>query len=247
MTKPNADELVDRLRDAGHVAVLTGAGVSSESGIATFRDADGLWARFDPQELASMDAFLANPKRVQDWYGHRRSIVQNARPNPGHEALADLETHVERVTVITQNVDGLHSRAGSSTVLELHGSLERNYCAECRYVAGPGDLGGEAPHACPKCGGMIRPDVVWFGEMLPQDVLEAAFNAAASCDVFLSVGTSAVVHPAASIPIEAARSGAFTVEINIERSAVAEYMDQVLIGKSGEVLPAIISRLAAGV
>lgn len=243
MTDSNTDDLIDRLHAAGHVAVLTGAGVSAESGIATFRDANGLWSRFNPQELASMDAFLANPKRVQDWYAHRRSIVRNARPNPGHEALAELEQHVKRVTVITQNVDGLHTRAGSSTVLELHGSLERNYCAECGTVADESDLAGEAPHSCPRCRGMIRPDVVWFGEILPQDVLEAAFEAAASCDVFLSVGTSAVVHPAAGIPITAAQSGAFTVEINIERSAVADHMDDVLIGQSGEILPELVSRL----
>lgn len=244
MSDEGTSNLIEHLRTARHVAVLTGAGVSAESGIATFRDPDGLWARFKPQELANMDAFLSNPALVQDWYAHRRSIVRNARPNPGHVALAELERYVDCVTIITQNVDGLHARAGSSSVLELHGSLDRNSCIECGRAAEAGDMSGPAPYACAECGGMIRPDVVWFGEMLPPDVIEAAFEAAARCDVFLSVGTSAVVHPAASIPVEAARSGAFTAEINIERSAVSRHMHAVLIGKSGEVLPAIVARLS---
>lgn len=244
MNDPFPAELIERLKAARHVAVLTGAGISAESGIATFRDADGLWARFKPEELARMDAFLDNPKRVQDWYSHRRTVVRRARPNPGHLALADLERVVERVTVITQNVDGLHERAGSSRILELHGSLERNYCVDCGRPATEEDITGDAPYACPTCGGMIRPDVVWFGEMLPSDILEKAFAAAASADVFLSIGTSAVVHPAASLPVEAARSGAFTAEINVEASAVAPYMDVELTGKSGEILPELVSRLS---
>lgn len=260
MSDSQLEHVAARLAGARHVAVLTGAGISAESGIATFRDPDGLWARFRPEELANMDAFLASPGRVQDWYAYRRGVVRDAGPNPAHLALVALEDLVPRVTVITQNVDGLHAQAGSTRVLELHGSLARNYCVDCgreareeELAAGDGtDAGGGVDavdddtgprFTCIACGGLIRPDVVWFGEMLPRDVLEAAVDTASNCDVLLSVGTSGVVYPAAGIPLEAARAGAFTVEVNVERSAIADALDLVLVGRAGEILPAVLERV----
>ena len=180
-----------------------------------------------------MDAFLANPELVQGWYAHRREIVGNARPNPGHLALARLEGMVSRFTLVTQNVDNLHRVAGSNRILELHGNLTRNYCSRCRR---PAEEGGR----CSVCGGLIRPDVVWFGEMLPEGVFEDALDAAVSADLFLSIGTSAVVYPAAGIPLAASEAGVYCVEVNVERSAIAHQMDEVLLGPSGEILPALL-------
>lgn len=238
-----SSELVDRLARAGTVAVLTGAGISAESGIPTFRDPDGLWQKFKPEELANVEAFLENPVLVQEWYAHRRSITREKEPNPGHVALVQLEELVDDFTLITQNVDDLHGRAGSQRVLELHGNLTRSYCIDCEKPATPEELqplqDGE-PAACASCGGLIRPDVVWFGEMLPQDAIEAADTASRQADVFLSVGTSAVVHPAAGLPLTAKQSGAFVAEINVEPSAIASYVDEVVLGPAGEVLPELV-------
>ncbi|MBO6575907.1 MAG: NAD-dependent deacylase [Rhodothermales bacterium] len=231
-------DLIARLRNARRVAVLTGAGMSAESGVPTFRDPDGLWARFKPEELASMDAFLANPELVQDWYAHRREIVQNAAPNPGHLALVELEGRIAEFTLVTQNVDNLHTEAGSTKVLELHGNLTRNYCLDCRRPAADGGRCG--------CGGLIRPDVVWFGEMLPDGVFEAAHQAAVRAEVFLSIGTSAVVYPAAGLPLAAADAGAYTVELNVEHSAIAHAMQEVVLGPSGETLPTLVRAVFGG-
>ncbi|MFT4604555.1 MAG: NAD-dependent deacetylase [Rhodothermales bacterium] len=235
--------LIERLTHAQSVAVLTGAGMSAESGIATFRDPGGLWATMRPEELASMDAFLANPELVQGWYRHRREIVEDAQPNPGHLALARLEAIVDDFTVVTQNVDDLHHQAGSQNVIELHGNLTRNYCASCRRPAEDAEL--SIGH-CPDCGGLIRPDVVWFGEMLPEGAFEAGLQAAVSADVFLSIGTSAVVYPAAGLPLAAADAGVYCVEFNVQRSAIADRMDEVVLGPSGETLPKLVEMVGAG-
>jgi NAD-dependent deacetylase len=243
-----SDTLVQKLARAEHVAVLTGAGISAESGVPTFRDPDGLWQRFRPEELANVDAFMRNPVLVQGWYTHRRKVVEDVAPNPGHEALAALERLVPDFLLATQNVDNLHRRAGSRNVVELHGNLTRSYCIDCGEPAAPdalAALGEEEVARCPSCGGLFRPDVVWFGEMLPEGAMERAAEAAARADVFLSVGTSAVVYPAAGLPLIAADAGAYVAEVNVERSAIARQLDEVVLGKSGEVLPALVEAVRA--
>ena len=244
-----SDTLVDCLAKADHVAVLTGAGISAESGIPTFRDPDGLWEEFDPQELANVEAFLDNPELVQGWYRHRRQVVEDAEPNAGHRALADLEAHVSIVSVVTQNVDDLHNRAGSSTVIELHGNITHSYCMDCERDAAPETVDaaiqdGE-PARCPACDGLIRPDVVWFGERLPPDAVEQADAATEQADVFLSVGTSAVVYPAARYPVVARQQGAYVAEINPDTTGVTNDVDESIRGPAGEVLPALVDAVAA--
>lgn len=239
MAESSRIELASRLSRAASVAVLTGAGISAESGIPTFRDEGGLWDRFKPEELANVRSFLQNPELVQKWYEHRRIVARERAPNPGHMALAELEALVDDFTLITQNVDDLHRRAGSRNVIELHGNITRSYCIECERRAGDKVMHPIAEGAravCPDCGGLIRPDVVWFGEMLPEGAMENAYAAAERADVFLSVGTSAVVYPAAGIPLRARECGAYVAEINIERSAIADALDGVVLGKAGEVL-----------
>ncbi len=236
--------LVERLRTARHLVVFSGAGMSAESGVPTFRDAQtGLWARYDPTELASPEAFRRHPKRVWDWYAWRRELVRRARPNPGHEAVARLERWVPQVTVVTQNVDGLHQQAGSSRVIELHGNLHRTVCAQCRRVVPPeawGPPGPEGVPRCPACGGLLRPDVVWFGEGLPPDAWQAAVRSAQTADVMLVVGTSGLVQPAASLPVMAKEAGAYLVEVNPRPSALSPLMDHTLRGPAGQVLPALV-------
>ncbi|NUQ01884.1 MAG: NAD-dependent protein deacylase, partial [Armatimonadetes bacterium] len=212
MTFP--DWLLDALRDARHVAVVTGAGASAESDVPTFRDSPGsIWAGFKPEEVATREAFRRNPKMVWEWYALRRELLQRVQPNPGHAALAALEQHCPRVSLITQNIDNLHQRAGSSAVIELHGNLLRTRCFdEDRLVETYQD--DEVPPRCPRCGGLLRPDVVWFGEILPPAALAAASAAAATCDLFFSVGTSAVVYPAAGLALAALQRGVPVVEVN---------------------------------
>jgi NAD-dependent deacetylase len=247
-TEPFTDTLVERLATARRVGVLTGAGISAESGVPTFRDLGGLWQKFRPEELANLNAFLANPVLVQGWYLHRRRIIDNVQPNPGHRALAELERLAPEFLLATQNVDGLHQRAGSEKIVELHGNLTRTYCIACRADAGPEHVEaverGE-PAGCGSCGGLLRPDVVWFGEFLPEDAFEAATESAAGADVYLSVGTSGVVFPAAGLPLAARQSGAYVAEINPVPSAIAAELDETVIGMAGEVLPALIARVRA--
>jgi len=244
-----SDTLVDRLADAEGVAVLTGAGISAESGVPTFRDEDGLWEKFDPQELANVEAFLDNPELVQGWYRHRRQLVEEAEPNAGHRALADLEQHVPEVAVITQNVDDLHHRAGSSTVIEVHGNITHNYCMDCERPADAATVDAAiqegAPARCPACDGLIRPDVVWFGERLPPDAVDRADRATSRADVFLSVGTSAVVYPAAQFPMEARAGGAYVAEINPDTTGITDDVDEAIRAPAGEALPALRDAVAA--
>ena len=238
--------LISHLSTARRVAVLTGAGISAESGVATFRDAGGLWESLKPEELASFDGFMANPELVQRWYRHRREIASSVEPNPAHYALAEMEPEFDEFTVVTQNIDNLHQRAGSRNVIELHGSILRNYCVSCSRSASEEDLrnpGGDGVYRCSECGGLVRPDVVWFGEMLPPGAIQAADRAAREADVFLSIGTSAVVYPAASIPITARLNGAYVAEINVERSAIALDLDEVIVGRAGEVLPELLAAI----
>lgn len=235
--------VVRALGAAEHVAVLTGAGVSAESGIPTFRDAlTGLWARYRPEELATPQAFAKRPKLVWDWYVWRRQLVQAAAPNAAHRALARLETLVSRFSLITQNVDGLHQRAGSSGVSELHGNITRTRCSREGVILSDWGDGSEAePPRCPRCDAFVRPDVVWFGEALPAGALEEAVAAARSCDVFLSVGTSNIVEPAASLPWIAAESGATVVVVNTSAEGQRRGGGIFhLIGNAAEVLPVLL-------
>ena len=235
-------DLVARLRQAQRVAVLTGAGISAESGVPTFRQAQtGLWARYDPQQLATPQAFRRQPQLVWDWYAWRRTLVAAAEPNPGHFALAEMERRVSRFTLITQNVDSLHHRAGSRTVLELHGNIARTTCSREGRVIETWDETDERPPRCPHCGAFLRPDVVWFGESLPTDALEMALAAARSAEVFLSIGTSGMVHPAAGLPLLAGEHGAVTVEINPEATPLSDEMTYCLRGPAGVVLPALVA------
>ena len=234
-------ELVNGLREARRIVVLTGAGISAESGVPTFREAQtGLWAQYDPQELATPAAFRRNPRLVWQWYTWRRELVAAAAPNPGHLALAEMEQRRPPFTLITQNVDSLHRRAGSQNVIELHGNITRTKCFDEGTIVTSWPETDEMPPHCPHCHGLLRPDVVWFGEQLPQDALSRAIEAARRSDVFFSVGTSALVQPAASLPLEAVQSGAVTVEINLQPTPISRYMDHVLSGPAGEVLPALV-------
>jgi NAD-dependent deacetylase len=229
------------LREARSIAVLTGSGVSAESGIPTFRDAlTGLWANFRPEELATVEAFRRNPELVWRWYEWRRAKVREAQPNPAHRSLAALQERFAQFTLITQNVDGLHQRAGSREVLELHGNIMRNKCIAENTVQEDLQDGGYPPR-CPACGADVRPDVVWFGENLPEESLRHAVEAASDCDVFLSIGTSAVVYPAAELPYAAREQGAEVVEINLEPTPLSASAQHCLYGKAGEILPLLLT------
>jgi NAD-dependent deacetylase len=233
--------LVNGLRQARHVVVLTGAGISAESGVPTFRQTHtGLWAHYDPQELATPAAFKRDPKLVWDWYEWRRHLIEAAAPNAGHLALAALERRVPRFTLITQNIDALHQRAGSQRVIELHGSIFRRRCFDEDTLVEMSAPTDETPPRCPSCGGPIRPDVVWFGEPLPPSALGQANDACLNADIFFSIGTSAVVFPAAALPLDARRNGAMLVEINPERTPLTAYAEYYLGGPAGVVLPGLL-------
>ena len=236
-----SNDLMKVLQTSNRVAVLTGAGVSQESGLRTFRDAQtGLWAQYKPTDLASPEAFQRDPKLIWDWYAWRREAIKAVRPNRGHFALVEIEKRVPEFTLITQNVDGLHRMAGNHNVLELHGNIQRVRCADCHTFTDEwGDDTEEVPR-CAVCGGLLRPDVVWFGESLPRDQLEAAVEAARTCDVFFSIGTSGVVQPAASLAFAAHNRGAVVVEINAEPTPLTPQVNYALHGKSGEILPEFV-------
>ena len=234
-------DLLSLLRGVTKLAALTGAGVSQESGLRTFRDAQtGLWAQYKPEELASPQAFARDPKLIWDWYAWRREALKGVRPNSGHYALVEMEKRVPSFTLITQNVDGLHRMAGNQNVLELHGNIQRVRCADCYTVAEAWEEDTDIVPHCQVCGGLLRPDVVWFGEALPHDQLEAAVEAARSCEVFFSIGTSGVVQPAASLAFAAHNRGAVVVEINAEPTPLTPKANFALHGKSGEILPALV-------
>ena len=234
------EDLVAALQNAQSVVVLTGSGISAESGVPTFREAQtGLWARYDPMELATPEAFARDPRLVWEWYAWRRELVERAVPNPGHEALAKLERHVPEFVLVTQNVDGLHRRAGSQRVIELHGNIVRSKCSREGVAVEPRKEDPELPPTCPRCDYPLRPNVVWFGEMLPAGALEEAFEAARNCDLFFSIGTSSLVQPAASLPFEALRRGVSVVEINPGETPLSRHAEYALRGRAGEVLPAL--------
>jgi NAD-dependent deacetylase len=235
------DELIRFLREVERVVALTGAGVSQESGLRTFRDAQtGLWTQYKPTDLASPEAFARDPKLIWDWYAMRREKVRDVEPNLGHFALVDMAHHIPDFSLITQNVDGLHRKAGSANVIELHGNLQRVKCSLCgQQVEYWEDADGNVPR-CQACDGLLRPDVIWYGESLPRAELESAVGAARACQVFFSIGTSGLVQPAASLAYAARNRGAVVVEINAEPTPLTEKVDYALHGKSGEILPALV-------
>ena len=249
-----SEYLIGRLRNAKHVVVFTGAGVSAESGIPTFRDAlTGLWEQFDAEALATPQAFQNDPALVWGWYEWRRTKVLRARPNPAHLAIAALESKVPRLTLVTQNVDDLHERAGSRDVVHLHGRLNKPFCFACRRPAVyPDEIPDEPaggrhlePPRCP-CGGLVRPGVVWFGEMLPEIEWNTASDAANHCDVFLCIGTSSVVQPAASLTMMAIQLGAITIQINPNPTALDDQVTLNLPGPAGQVLPELVETIWGG-
>ncbi|MEW5871767.1 MAG: NAD-dependent deacylase [Chloroflexota bacterium] len=240
-------EFVNRLRTARSVAVLTGAGISAESGVPTFREAQiGLWARFRPEELATPQAFRKDPRLIWEWYTWRRELVQQARPNPGHLALAAMEERIPVFALITQNVDGLHQLAGSGNrfpVIELHGNICRTKCFEEDIPVETWEETDQIPPRCPRCGGPLRPDVVWFGEALPLQAIQAAWEATQTCEIFFSIGTSGLVEPAASLPFMALKAGASVVEVNPNETPLTSHATYVLNGPSGIILPAIVKAI----
>jgi NAD-dependent deacetylase len=249
MTPEGLRRAAELLAKAERVVVSSGAGMSKESGIPTFRDAqEGLWARFDPEELATEAGFRAAPSRVWSWYAFRRARMGECLPHAGHSALVELQGLVPSFTLVTQNIDGLHQAAGSTGVVELHGSIRRNKCIDCGV---PGEAGveqgavgeDEDPPRCTECGAYLRPDVVWFGEMLPEAATERAWEAARRCDVLLVVGTSGLVWPAAELPFLAKRNGATVIEVNPVASELTSVADVLLAGPAGEVLPALLAEI----
>ena len=241
-------QVAKQIIDARRLVVLTGAGMSKESGIPTFREAqDGLWASYDPQQLATPQGFRANPTLVWDWYQYRLRLVEQAEPHAGHLAVAALEERLPGVVVITQNVDGLHARAGSRDVLELHGSIRRFKCLRGHGGLSMADLAGQedSPPRCPRpgCDALVRPDVVWFGEQLDHSIIQRAVAESEACDVMLIVGTSGVVHPAASLPYQAWNRRARIIEVNPLRSELTDLAHIFLQGPAGQILPNVLAAM----
>jgi NAD-dependent deacetylase len=244
-------EAAQLLKDIKHLAVLTGAGISKESGLATFRDPDdGLWSQFSPQELANAQAFHQDPVKIWNWYAQRRRKAAQAKPNPGHEALVQMESIFESVVIITQNVDGLHQAAGSHHVIELHGNIHRNKCADGCYgnptlvdVPLSTEENEDGLPLCPLCGAFVRPDIVWFGEMLPETALEQSFKVCNEADAMLTIGTSGDVIPASLLPRIVAKHNAPIIEINPEDTSLTSLARAVLRGPSGVLLPQLVAEL----
>ena len=232
------EQVRDVLRGAEKIVFVTGAGISQESGIPTFRGKDGLWRNYDAMQLATIDAFYDNPKLVWEWYTERRANIFQAKPNPGHYAIAELEKHC-KCAILTQNIDGLHQRAGSSDVYELHGSIVRIKCTVCDYVDDVTGTFDELPPRC-RCGEILRPDVVWFGEALPQDVWQKAIAHASTCDAMIIAGTSLVVSPANTLPMYAKQNGATLIEVNPEETVMSGDMDFVVRETSAVAMPKLI-------
>jgi len=237
-------KLIQQLQTARRITALTGAGISKESGIPTFREAQtGLWENYEATELATPQAFQRNPKLVWEWYQWRRSLVTQAEPNPAHMALVLMEQRVPTFRLITQNVDGLHQRAGSRNIIELHGNILRTKCFEHNHLVDHWQEDGQIPPRCPVCGGQLRPDVVWFGENLPSSAIQRAAAAAQQTDIFLSIGTSGLVNPAASLPYMAIEAGALLVEVNPDHPPLTIYADYQLTSPAGEILPELVTQI----
>jgi len=233
------ESIKSQIGDIKKIVFVTGAGISQESGIPTFRGKDGLWRNHDAMKLATIDAFYDNPELVWQWYNERMLNIFNSKPNQGHKAIAELEKYAE-VVVLTQNIDGLHQKAGSTKVLELHGSIVKIKCSVCSFKDEVTEEFSEIPPLC-KCGNLLRPDVVWFGESLPQDVWQNAMVFASQCDLMVIVGTSLVVSPANTLPIYAKQNNSILIEINPENTEISSQMDLVVRNSSAIVLPEFVS------
>ena len=233
------NSISEKLRAARKIVFVTGAGISQESGIPTFRGKDGLWRNYDAMKLATIEAFYDDPKLVWEWYNERRHNIFAAQPNLGHKSIVELEKYSE-VVILTQNIDGLHQRAGSSQVLELHGSIVKIRCTVCDFKDEMYTKFSENPPLC-TCGNILRPDVVWFGEGLPQDVWQEAISHANNCDVMIIAGTSLVVSPANTLPIYAKQNGATLIEINPDETIMTEDMDLSVRSTSANALPELVS------
>lgn len=239
-----SDELIAALHQAERVVVLTGAGISAESGVPTFREAQtGDWAQYDPRELATPQAFARTPRLVWEWYDWRRKLIQKAKPNLAHYALVDLEQSLPTFLLVTQNIDGFHWLAGSRDMIELHGNIARTKCSEEGHIVSWWADTGEVPPRCPHCGNFLRPDVVLLGEGIQQQALRTAYDAVAGCDVLISIGTSAVVQPAAGLPLLAKRMGARVVEINPEQTSLSVVADWSVRGKASAIVPELVRAL----
>ena len=238
------DSIAEKIRDFRKIVFVTGAGISQESGIPTFRGNEGLWRNYDPMKLATIDAFYDDPKLVWEWYNDRRKNILNAQPNEGHKAIAELEKYAE-VVVLTQNIDGLHQRGGSTKVLELHGSIIKIKCTVCDYNEEMKSEISTVPPMC-KCGNILRPDVVWFGEGLPQDVWQEAIIHASQCDLMIIAGTSLVVSPANTLPLYAKQNNAFLLEINPENTEMSSEMNMEIRNSSAIALPKFVSLFREG-
>ena len=238
------DTVTDIMAKSRKCVILTGAGISAESGVPTFRGKDGLWNKFRPEELATMSAFMSNPKIVWEWYNWRRELMSEVSPNPGHYAIVDLENLYSEFWLVTQNVDNLHRKVGSKNILELHGNIHKNKCVDCGTAFDErADIPPDDIPTCDKCGGKIRPDVVWFGEMLDERIISKAFQVSEAADVFLSVGTSALIHPAASLPVIAKQRGAILIEVNLDPTPLTDLADYSFREKTGEFLPPLVEEL----
>jgi NAD-dependent deacetylase len=233
------DTVAQKLKGSKKIVFVTGAGISQESGIPTFRGKDGYWRRYDPMKLASIDAFYDDPKLVWEWYEDRRKNILSVKPNEGHFAISQMEEFKD-VVVLTQNIDGLHQRSGSTNVLELHGSIIRIKCTVCDFTDNITENFESLPPKC-KCGSMLRPDVVWFGEPLPQNIWQSAIKEASICDVMIIVGTSLVVSPANTLPVYAKQNGAILIEVNPEKTVMSNDMTLSIQATSVGVLPKMLS------
>ena len=233
------DTVAQKLKGSKKIVFVTGAGISQESGIPTFRGKDGYWRKYDPMKLASIDAFYDDPKLVWEWYEDRRKNILSVKPNEGHFAISQMEEFKD-VVILTQNIDGLHQRSGSTNVLELHGSIIRIKCTVCDFIDNITENFESLPPKC-KCGSMLRPDVVWFGEPLPQNIWQSAIKEASICDVMIIVGTSLVVSPANTLPVYAKQNGAILIEVNPEKTVMSNDMALSIQATSAEVLPKMLS------
>ncbi|MEE9418757.1 MAG: NAD-dependent deacylase [Desulfatiglandaceae bacterium] len=234
------DALKQALKKADRVAVLTGAGISAESGVPTFRGDGGVWKNYRATDLATPEAFARDPELVWEFYNWRRDLISQVTYNPAHKALVDLERLVPGFTLISQNVDGLHLLAGSQNLLEIHGNIWKVRCTRCQEITLDRSPDMGALPKCRSCGGLLRPHVVWFGEALDPDLLGQAIEASRNCQVMLVIGTSAVVQPAASMAMEAKAGGAIVAEINLEKTPHSHIMDFGLQGKAGEIVPRLV-------
>ncbi|MEW6544791.1 MAG: NAD-dependent deacylase [Nitrospirota bacterium] len=237
---PPLQEIRARLGRAKAVTVLTGAGISADSGVPTFRGQDGLWRNFRAEDLATPEAFARDPKLVWEWYNWRRELIATKRPNPAHYALVELERRIERFWLITQNVDGLHPAAGSRKLTEIHGNIWKVRCTACRLVAENRDVPIAIPPPCPSCRGLLRPHIVWFGEALSEPDLDRSMEAVASCEVLLIIGTSGLVNPAASFVGIAKAAGAFVAELNLDPTPNSTVVDVSVQGRASEVVPQLL-------